>query len=261
METRHNSRKATVYIACAFLFFAIACTKESKPSGTASLTIINTVVGSNILVTDFSSSHPLEWYANASMLAFGAYYNNVEASYNNQFNAYSGTQNLTLFNYPDTTAQSAPLFRLQLHLPAGAISSLFLTGTVAAPDTLLTLDHPPYHPFADSSMGVRFVNLSPGSTPVSINIRGEATGSEAASLPFKGITGFKNYPTVSTVSEYVFEFRNASNGALLATYSAAGINQLNSSFPNRWIHKNFTLVFYGPGSDPLSQAVLCIDNN
>lgn len=253
--------KLSVCMAGGLLLFTAACNKENTPAATASLTVINTVTGSDILVASFKGTQPLTSYARASMIAYGAYYNNVEASFNNQFNAYSGTQPLALYNYPDTTVPAKPLFNLQLSLPAGTINSLFLTGAVALPDTLFTVDHPPYHPIADSSMGVRFVNLSPGSTPVNINLQGQANGSEAGSLSYKGITGFKNYPVVSTVSSYVFEFRNAANGDLLATYTAAGINQLANGFPNKWSHKNFTLAFYGPATDPLKQAVLCINNN
>jgi len=256
---KNINRWPFLILSLGFILFTGACTKDKHPAGTASLTVINAVAGADMLVANFNGSHPMEWYANASMLQYGAYYNDVEAQYNNQFNAYSGKLQLALFRYPDTLAQDQPLVNLPLNIPAGSINSLFLTGTAAAPDTLFTTDHPPYHPIADSSMGVRFVNLSPGAGPISINLQGQAPGSEAGNLPYKGITGFRNYAVVSSVSSYVFEFRNAVDGALLATYAAEGIYSPDTdNFPNRWSHKNVTLAFYGL---PSQQAVLCINNN
>ena len=207
------TRYLAVWLPVAALF---SCGKSNNSPGTASLTIVNAVAGSTPLYYNFGGPQVLEWYANESPIYFG---------YSMEFSSYSGRQPLAL--YQDTLAQSVPLYTITLNLPIGTIHSLFLTGTTSAPDTMTTVDTLPYHPAPDSSMGIRFVNLSPGSATVSVDIQGEANGSEAASLPYKGITAFNNYPATAAVSAYTFEFRNAASGTLLASYTVTATPYLN----------------------------------
>src|SRR5262249_48007687 len=150
---------------------------------------------------------------------------------NEQVSAYSGTQQLGIYQYPDTTGKSTPLYKLSLNLPVGSIHTLFLTGTLAAPDTMFTTDVIPYHPFSDSSISFRFVNLSAGSSPISVNIKNNAYGSEVSSLSYKGITGFKNYPAPYNVTDYNFEIRDAASGTLLGNLDVASIN-VSGTIPN-----------------------------
>lgn len=231
-----------------------ACTKQNTPPGTASLTIVNTVVGSKELVTNFNNAQPITY------TFVGALFYKQFTSRFNQLSAYSGKQQLALYEFPDTTAKSIPLFNLALDLPIGSIHSLFLTGTFSKPDTLFTRDALPYYPSTDSAMGIRFVNLSPGSAPVTVNILGNANGSEAGNLSYKGITGFKNYPVRSSTADYVFEFRDAVSGALITTYTASGINNPGTLSPNVWIYRSFTLALVGvPGGAGVdAQAIFLI---
>ena len=218
-----------------------SCGKSNNPPGTASLTIVNAVAGSNPLYTNSSTTQALEWYYEAGQISFGSFA---------EFSSYSGRQPLAL--YQDTLAQSVPLYNLTLTLPIGTIHSLFLTGTTSVPDTMTTVDTPPYHPAPDSSMGIRFVNLSPGSATVSVDIQGEANGSEAASLPYKGITAFNNYPATAAVSAYTFEFRDASSGALLASYRAKATPYLNYTIALEGLP--------GVGTGATAQAAYLINN-
>jgi hypothetical protein len=232
------TRYLAAWLPLAALF---SCVKSNNPPGTASLTIVNAVAGSNPLYTNFSTTQALEWYFAAAQISFGS---------SEEFSSFSGHQQLAL--YQDTLAQSAPLYNLTLNLPIGTIHSLFLTGTTSAPDTMTTVDAPPYHPASDSSMGIRFVNLSPGSAPVSVDIQGEANGSEAPGLPYKSITAFKDYPVTSAVSAYTFEFRDAASGTLLASYTI-------SSTP----YFNYTIALEGlpgVGPGPTAQAAYVINN-
>ena len=223
-------------LACLLL----SCAKQTAvPPGTANLTLINTVVGSTpSLVTNFSGTDPITWYYTASKLVYGTY------ASSNQVGAYSGEQKLAIYRYPDTTAHSTPLYNLTLDLPIGSIRTLFLTGTVTTPDTLFTTDMPPYHPPSDSSLGIRFVNLSPGSAPVSVNITGNANGSEVSSLSYKGITSFKNYPATAGISSYTFEFHDAATGTLIASYIVSNINVAPTT-ANVRRYRNFTIALLG----------------
>lgn len=96
--------------------------------------------------------------------------------------------------------------------------SLFLTGTsLTAIDNVLIKENYT-QTYADSVCGVRFMNLAPGSNPISVNLQGNATGSEAAGLAYKAYSDFKQYPAKSANASYTFEFRDASTGTLITTY-------------------------------------------
>jgi hypothetical protein len=239
------------------LLLITACRKNDiDPDGGASLTIVNSVQGTISLVTNFSGTDTLpNHYINAKQLI----YNSFDPSY--QFNAYKGKQKIALYNYPDTLLKDEPLLRLELDLPVGSIHSLFVTGTVAAPDTLFIEEHPPYRPVSDSTTGIRFMNLVPGSSGVSVNLAGQANGSEANLLHYKEVTAFKSYAATSNVNSYTFEFRDAANGALLASYTAEDINNgssdLNNPF-NKWRFRNCTLALLRAADD--TNTVLLINN-
>ena len=220
----------------------LSCKKESVAPGSASLGIVHAVAGSKPLAVNFSNDGPVP-YKTGKQLTY-QYFDG-----RNQFKAYSGEQRLRLFQYPDTTDKDLPLFDLQLNLPVGSMSTLFLTGTVEAPDTYFTRDTIPWFPATDSSMAIRFVNLSPGSDPVSINVTGLANGSEVSSIRYKDITGFRNYAATSSISEYVFEFRDAVSGDFITSYTIAGINELGGdNGPNIRRYRSFTLALTGePG--------------
>ncbi|MDB5089224.1 MAG: hypothetical protein JWR09_3218 [Mucilaginibacter sp.] len=229
--------------------FILGCKKDKNLNVTqitSSLTVINAVPGSSPLATNFSTNYTLtSYYKNALRINYGTFSSSYE------FGSHSGTTPLELYQYPDTLSSSTPLYKLSLNLGSGSIHTLFLTGLLSSPDTLFTTDHPRYHSSSDSTMGVRFVNLSPGSNPVSVDIQGKANGSEVSSLAYKGITGFKNYVTNSTVSSYTFEFKDAATGTLLGIFTMNGINNGTNgdTQDNAYRFRNFTIAFYDvPGN-------------
>lgn len=233
----------------ATLVTGLACSKQQSFPGTASLTLINAVPNSTpSLVTNFSGTDPINWYRNALKLEYG------KADRTNQNLSYTGEQPLAIYRYPDTNAHSTPLYNLMLDLTPGTIYTLFLTGTLSSPDTMFTIDTPPYHPLGDSSLGVRFVNLSSGSTPVSVNLVGRANGSEVNGLSYKNITGFTNYKATADVSKYTFEFRNSTTGALISSFDIADINKVLPTNLRRF--RNFTLALIGLPGD---QKVMMIE--
>ncbi|THU34759.1 DUF4397 domain-containing protein [Niastella caeni] len=227
-----------------------SCSKEQTFSGTASLTLINAVPNSTpSLVTNFSGTDPIN-YRNALKLEYGK-------ADKGQLNlSYTGEQRLAIYKYPDTNAHNAPLYDLTLHLQVGATYTLFLTGTLTVPDTMFTIDNPPYHPISDSSLGIRFVNLMAGSVPVSVNLAGRAHGSEANNLSYKSMTGFTNYAATAGISKYTFEFRNTATGALISSLDVGDINK--ASF-NARRYRNFTLALIGSPGDPTTHKAMLIE--
>jgi hypothetical protein len=235
----------------AFVCSILSCSKQSTPPGTAALTIINAVPNSTpSLVTNFGGTDPIVWYNSALKLTYAT------VTVNSQTSAYSGEQPLAIYRFPDTAAHSTPLYDLVLDLQPGAMHTLFLTGTLAAPDTMFTTDYPPYHNTVDSTIGIRFVNLSAGSNPISVNLIGNANGSEVSSLPYKGITDFKNYSTTSKISAYKFELRDAGTGALLISQEITGFNGTGT---NGRRYRNFTLAYMGLPNDLATRKILLYD--
>ncbi len=137
------------------------CTKDFDRPGVASLNIFNGIVGATTIAPDLSEASPIQWYKTSNLLSYGVAGSvNPTTNRNNvQFNSYSGTQRFKFFHYPDTLVHSKPLLDIRLDLPVGTVSSLYLTGTTEAPDTLFARDHLTYHPFTDSVTSLRMVNL------------------------------------------------------------------------------------------------------
>jgi hypothetical protein len=237
-----------------------SCEKGSTAEGSASLTIINAVVGSNQMVTNFSNNYLLSsYYKSAQKISYGSYSPTV-----NEFNSFSGTTNLTLYQMPDTTEKSSPFYdNLNLSLPLGSINTLFLTGTVKQPDTLFTTDNPPYHTSSDSSLGIRFVNLSVGSNPVNVTLLTSITTNEFANVAYKNISDFKNYPATASINNYTFQIRDASTNKIIASQTFNGINDgLVNTKTNQYRFRNFTIALIGQagGVGANGQKALLINN-
>ncbi|MES2277933.1 MAG: hypothetical protein V4592_18035 [Bacteroidota bacterium] len=120
--------------------------------------------------------------------------------------------------------------------------SLFLTGTSSsAIDNVLIKETYP-QAYADSVCGVRFINLSPASNPISVNILGSPNGSEASSLSYKSYGNFKQYPAKAVNKTILFEIRDAATGVLLYPTNGSGY-----SINVPYFH-NVTLAYRGTGS-------------
>jgi hypothetical protein len=225
----------------------LSCSKESRPKGVAALTLVNAVPDSYpYLIPSFGVSDQMKW-GTGIQLRYGV---------STMTGAYSGLSKVSAYHFPDTTTHDIPVYDMTLDLPVGTMHTLFITGTVAAADTIFTTDVFPYHPPSDSSMGVRLVNASKGSAPVSVNISGQAQGSEVSSLAYKGLTSFINYPARATTSDYTFEFRDAASGTLIASYVLSG-----ASAPtyNTRRYRNFTIALIGTPGDPATLQVILIE--
>jgi hypothetical protein len=214
-------------------------------TGGGSLTIVNAVAGTSGLVPNFNSPDSgkgptaLQWYTDGYWIGYGS---------SQEISSFFGMTPLALCDISDTALN---LWVGILNLQKNSIYSLFVIGADTTHiDTLFTLDVPHAFDTQDSSVGVRFVNLSPGSAPVSVDIAGSVNGSEVASLPYKGITNFNDYSANYSLKSRVFEFRDQASGTLLATYSMTGLSNgagTNTS-TNTWRYHNVTIALGGtPG--------------
>jgi hypothetical protein len=190
----------------------LSCTKtltNVKTVPITAITVVNAVVNANPVISDFSGVGSVSVYFSTSQqVGFGAFY---------EYSVPSGSTVVVVHQISDT---SVPFYKNILNLQPAAIYSLFLSGSDTTHiDTLLTLDDLPYHAGSDSTASIRFVNLSTGSEPISVNIQGNSNGSEVNSLAYQAITNFKNYPASQNISQYNFEFRDVSSGVLLTTFT------------------------------------------
>ncbi|QEC42918.1 hypothetical protein [Pseudobacter ginsenosidimutans] len=255
----------------AFLFMMISwmlltgCTKDFDRPGVASLNIFNGIVGATTVAPDMSEASPIQWYKTSNLLLYGAAGNlNPTTNRNNvQFNSYSGMQRFKFFNYPDTLAHSKPLLDVVLDLPVGTVSSLYLTGTTEAPDTVFARDQLAYHSFADSVTSLRMVNLIPELT-VNVNQQGSPDENEWSSLGYKSISAFRDFSLTGTGAKYIFEIKDAATGNLVttATVDAADRRQ-STSFINYYRFKNLTMILYGKAGNTGATApkVAIMSNN
>lgn len=219
----------------ALWLLVFSCTKDPVRPGSASLTLVNVLVGADTLVTSFKESGddnvpaPLQWYGSALQILYGEY---VRVS------SYTGTTSLSLSHLSDTLKS---LYSTRLNLPVGSMHTLFLTGNQAQVDTLLTTDVIPYYPGNDTVTGVRFVHLSPDSAPIKVTIKGGIGEPLVSNLAYKGVTAFQDLPVKSSARIDTLEVWDALSGKVLVTYPLQ-FRLFNSQ----------TVVFYGNAEQGLA---------
>jgi hypothetical protein len=243
-------KKLYILLAAITILFTTACKKDGSAgsSNLAAISFVNATVSSAALVPKFGNTNLIySQIGFASRVNYGA---------SNLFSWPGGSTTISLTQATDTTHT---VFAGNLNLQAGGIYSLYLTGTVAQPDTVFMQEHLIQHASTDSVAGIRFVNLSPVTGPVSVGIKGLSNGSEVTSLPYKGRTVFKTYKADRTVASYIFEFRDAASGTLLATYTLNGVNNSSSARPgttNSVRFRNQTIALIGGGTTAISAILI-----
>jgi len=248
--------KNLIYIFTLYCLVFFSCSKNNNVlpnSQGTSLNVINGIIGAApLFVKNNNAGLIFSKIASGNKITYGAYLLSSPLA---------GQQSYQFIQNTDTLHT---LVNLNLNLATGGTYSLFLAGTVSQPDTLLTRDNLPYYPAADSVGGVRFINLSVGAAPVSVDIKGNANGSEVASLPYKGATIFKTYSATHTVSSYIFELRDAGTGTLIASYTFSGVNNATgtNTATNTFRFKNHTLALIGQpgGTGAAAQKIILVNN-
>jgi len=189
-----------------------SCTREFnnvKINPISAITIVNAVVNANPLIADFSGVDSVAaYYSTTQQIAYGC---------SLEYSIASSKTPVVIYQISDT---NWAFYKNILNLQPSAVYSLFLSGSDTMHiDTLLTQDNPPYHSSSDSTVVIRFINLSPGSNPISVDIEGNPNGSEVNSLAYQSITTFKSYVANQSITQYNFEIRDATSGELLTTYT------------------------------------------
>lgn len=196
------------------VYLLVSCKKDDvKSISLASLNITNAIVG-------------------GTAAKLGSYPVTIT---NNSFSQYTlrpGSQ--TLYIYPSTDSLH-PYYNGSIAPGAQETYSLFLAGQSSGTiDNVLIKDTIPHR--TDSSMGIRFINLSPNSNPLNITLSATPTVNEVSNLTYKNYTGFKTYTAFYNAS-YTFQVRDASTNTVLAS-----VSYTSSTVPR---FANVTLVIRG----------------
>jgi hypothetical protein len=228
----------------------VACKKnDDKLIDSSSLIIVNAVSGAGILVPNFQADTKLSYYKLAQQIPA---YSSTAPFF--EFPSHIGTFPLSLSLFTDTLNT---LFKGNVTMEPKSIHTLFLSGTLTTVDTAFTTDNIPAFAAADSLIGVRFINVSKGSNPLAVNIKGVATPF-LSNLTYKSVSGFVGYSAkkvVPAVTSYAFEIRDPSAAnKLIATYTLTPLTTR--------LGKSITVALRGiqGGTGVNAQAVFAVNN-
>jgi hypothetical protein len=200
-------------IALVSLAIGIACQKVKYVPAPASITVVHAMFNSSgAIVPKFGSDTAGRYYIGPTggntmvRVGYGA---------SQLYSRVAGTTPLSVVPFTDTTFK---IFNGSINLESGGIYTFFLSGDTAHADTTLVEDHIPY--YADSSAGVRFINLTVGGKGITINLSSDSTLTPIATLGYRQITDFKKYAaTLGVGGSYSFDIRDQATGDLLTPVS------------------------------------------
>lgn len=201
---------------------ALSCKKQivANPESLSSLTIANAIVGGT----------------QAKLGSIVAQVQNISNNAGTSFTLPAGTNRIYVWPVGDSLH---PYYNESLTTAHNEIYSLFLTGTPGAIESLLIKEALPVH--TDSTFGIRFINLSPGSPAVKVTLSTSTTISEFGDLAYKEASAFKTYNAFSTNTTYTFQVRNAATEALISSFVITGASPI-TGIPR---FTNVTLILRG----------------
>ena len=139
------------------------------------------------------------------------FFNNPTLSYSQdeRFTLPPGiSREVKIVSAEDTLAQ---LLSTAITLEAGDIGTLFLLGQGGEMQGMFFNESLPA--LSDSLTGVRFINLSPDSGPVSVTLSGQ-DGNLASDLSYPDDSGYLELEARRQVGTYVFEFRDGDDNII-----------------------------------------------
>ena len=215
-----NMQKPSTIIALLLSFNLLsACRKQAPETNeAATLTVVNTIV----------EGQPLKLNTNNQVIN-----NNVSAN----VGLLPGENNIYAFPINDSLHPyyTSSKFGVQ----GGDIYTLFLCGSVTNPEGILLKES--IARYSDSIMGVRFINLSPGSPAVNLVLSTSPSILEFTNIQYKQATEFRTYPTTKIKNTYTFQVKRADNGALISSITLTGTS-LATGLPR---FKTITIVLRG----------------
>lgn len=233
-------KKTVVVPILALLLFACmsSCKKETGYQSNATLNIINCMVDAEIIISDFGIDRSIKYLWEAKMSRY------AEHNEYAQLSLPVGPQTITVYKYPDTLSKDAALKTISFDAKARDMLSLFLVGDKTHPDTMLIREEFPAHVYGDSTFSVRFLNLSPGSDPVRVEVDGMAQPL-VSNLAYKARSGWNTFSARLNAGTYVIRFRDQVNGNEIASYTISDAAGTGDFTPNIWRKNSVTIALTG----------------
>lgn len=209
-------KQLLVYLLVFSLF---ACHKEAPPSQpSATLTVVNTVV----------QGQPVKLASHMQTI-------------NNNLFAHLGFEpgDRDIYVFPANDSLYPYYTQSKFAASAYEIHTLLLCGTAVNPDAILLKEAIPYR--TDSTFGVRFINLAPGSPALKVTLSTSVTTAEFDDINYKKVSTFKSYAATAAAPSYTFQIRRADDETLISSLAISGTN-LAAGLPR---FKNITLILRG----------------
>jgi hypothetical protein len=184
------------YFTIVAMLTLVACKKNTiAATSIASLTLTNAVIG-------------------GPSIRIGNNLNQISNNGSLQLGLLAGENDFYVWPVGDSTKPyyTDPKFFAE----EGSVYSLFIAGQSPNISGFVIKDNIPYH--ADSTCGIRIVNLVPNSTPLNITLSTSPTINEVSSLAYLQYTDFKIYPAKASNVSYTFQVRKASDNTVLISY-------------------------------------------
>ncbi|MBO9572079.1 MAG: DUF4397 domain-containing protein [Chitinophagaceae bacterium] len=205
------------------------------------LGVILPVIGckkETLTTTPLASLKIANFVADGSSVQLGSYSLTVNNNRSADFTLLTGLQDIYVWPTGDSLN---PYYKSDkaISVAENDTYTLFLGGTPTAPASVFLKEILPTH--LDSTVGIRFINLAPGSPNVNVTLSTSPEVNEFSGLDYLDITPFKKFPAGMTNSNYIFQVRDANTGDILALFNMKGTS-LATTVP---AFRNVTLVLSG----------------
>jgi hypothetical protein len=216
------------------LIIIIWCSSCKKDDFTttplASLNIVNTVV----------SGTPIKMRGEPNTI--------INNNINSNFGMLAGSRDL--YVYPEVDSLLPYYHNSSINFEVQESYTLFLGGMPTAISSLFVHEN---WTKQDNNIRIRFLNFSPGSPSVKVNLVTSIDIEEFSNVAFGQLTEFKAYTKAGTNPSYQFQVRNALTNALITSFTMSAANVAGFN--------NATLVFRGViGGSPASGISNVIHN-
>lgn len=229
-----------LHILWIFSLIVVSGCKKDKENlqNPASINVVNAAIGLGSIKLHSGIDDHFTWAKIPDEVPYGS---------NFSYDSFVGNRSVSIVSTSDTTRKI-----IQTTLNLKSIQTLYLIGQYPDIDTMFREEtNLPFIMAAkldpDSSVYIRFVNLSPDSQKIRVNIESTPAQDEVTNLGFKGVSTFKKYTAKGTASDYTFEIRDVVSNALIMSYTFY-INQ------NRYKTVSLVLrgLISGTGADAVS---------
>jgi len=212
-----------------------SCKKEEDTPALASITVVNAAI--DVAATKaYASDKKVSW----SAIPTGDVVNFANFKH---FGVFAGSKNVAAVISADTTKN---LYSGTAEFKEASLNTLFLCGQAGSYEGVYLADEnlPNY---TEEVVGIRFINLSPNSPAISVNLVATPTVNETASLAYKQKNEFKTYPASNVSTGIAFQVKDAGTGVLLASYAlpATAVSPYTTATVAQARFKNVTLVIKG----------------